>query len=93
VQPGIEPVRITKPVQPRDRDEEGVPDRLGGFGRGEQEVAVGVEGRGVPVVRLGDPIRFTRDDSRDHVTVLHALTVVGSGIKLRPNDIPDIRTK
>jgi hypothetical protein len=31
-----------------------------------------VEGRGVPVIRLGDSIRVTCDDSRDHVTVLHA---------------------
>jgi hypothetical protein len=50
-------------------------------------VAVGVEGPGVPVVRLGDPIGVTCDDSPDHVTVLHAANRNWSGIKLRPNDI------
>ena len=53
----------------------------------QHRVAVGVEGRGVPVIRPGDSIRVTCDDSRNHVTVLHALTVVRSGVKLSQNDI------
>jgi len=87
MQPGIELVRITEPVQPRDRDEKGLLQHLGGLGLRQQPVAVGVEGRGVPVVCLGDPIRVTCDDSPDHVTVLHAANRSWSGIKLRQNDL------
>jgi hypothetical protein len=87
VQPGIELVGITEPVELRDRDDEGVLHRIGGgFGPRQHRVAVGVEGRGVPVVRLADPIRVTCDDRRNHVTVLHALTVVGPSVKLGQND-------
>jgi hypothetical protein len=72
VQPRPEPAGIGEPVQPGGRHDERVEQGLGGLGPGEHRVAVGVQGRGVPVVRLGDPVRVTCDDRLDHRMVQHA---------------------
>jgi hypothetical protein len=55
-QPRAEPAGVAQPGQARGRDDEGVLDRVGGVGRlAKQRAAVGVQGRGVPVVSLGEP--------------------------------------
>src|SRR5262249_24592236 len=51
---------------------ERVGHRLGGLVLRQHRAAAGVERRGVLVVHPVEAIRVTRDDGRDHGTVLHA---------------------